>query len=73
MENYQNAYNDFKEANDIDETLKSDSLCNNILEIVQSTSKSIKNMCGLKPKKLAQIVSTIPNNLKKPVLYRNLI
>lgn len=69
LENYQNAYNDFKDANDIDETLKSDSLCENILEIVQSTSKSIKNMCGLKPKKLAQILTTIPHNLKDDVKY----
>ena len=54
LENYQNTYNDFKDANDIDETLKVIKffLCNNILEIVQSTSKSIKNICRLKPKKL---------------------
>lgn len=69
LENYQNAYDDFKEANSIDETLKSDVLCNNILDIVQSTSKSIKNMCGLKPKKLAQILTSIPHELKNDVKY----
>ena len=69
LENYQNAYNDFKDSNDIDETLKSDNLCNNILEIVQSTSKSIKNMCGLKTKKLSQILTSIPHNLKDDVKY----
>lgn len=69
LESYQNAFNDFKEANDIDETLKSDNLCNNILEIVQSTSKSIKNMCGLKPTKLAQILTSIPHQLKNDVKY----
>ena len=39
------------------------------LEIVKSSSKSIKNMCGLKPKKLAQILATIPHKLKDDVKY----
>ena len=69
LENYQNAYNDFKQANDIDETLKSDVLCENILDIVQTTYKSIKNMCRLKPKKLAQIIASIPHNLKADIKY----
>ena len=69
LEEYQNAFNDFKEAFNIDETLGSDKLCNDILEIVKSSSKSIKNMCGLKPKKLAQILATIPHKLKDDVKY----
>ena len=69
LEEYQNAFNDFKEAFSIDETLGSDKLCNDILEIVKSSSKSIKNMCGLKPKKLAQILATIPHKLKDDVKY----
>ena len=69
LEEYQNAYNDFKEAHNIDETLGSDKLCNDILEIVKSSSKAIKNMCGLKPKKLAQILGTIPHKLKDDVKY----
>ena len=69
LENYQNAFNDFKEANNIDETLKSNDLCDNILSIVKNTSKSIKNMCGLKPKKLAQILPSIPHNLKEDVKF----
>ena len=69
LEEYQNAFNDFKEAHNIDETLGSDKLCSNILDIVKSTSKSIKNMCGLKPKKLAQILTSIPHKLKEDVKY----
>ena len=69
LEEYQSAFNDFKEAHNIDETLGSDKLCNDILEIVKSSSKAIKNMCGLKPKKLAQILATIPHNLKDDVKY----
>jgi tetratricopeptide (TPR) repeat protein len=69
LEDYQNAFNDFNEAHKIDETLGSDKLCKAILEIVKSTSKSIKNMCGLKPKKLAQILTTIPHKLKDDVKY----
>jgi len=70
LENYENAYNDFKEANSIDETLKSNEICNNIIESVKSTCKLIKNQCSLKPKKLAQIVNTIPSNLKEDVQYK---
>ena len=69
LENYENAYQDFSEANNIDETLKSNDLCVNIINTVQSTCKLIKNQCGLKPKKLAQIVSTIPCNLKDDIKY----
>ena len=69
LENYENAYKDFLEANNIDETLKSNDLCVNIINTVQSTCKLIKNQCGLKPKKLAQIVSTIPCNLKDDIKY----
>ena len=69
LENYENAYQDFLEANNIDETLKSNDLCINIINTVQSTCKLIKNQCGLKPKKLAQIVSTIPSNLKEDIKY----
>ena len=70
LENYEKAYEDFKEANNIDETLKSNELCENIINNVKSTCKLIKNQCGLKPKKLAQIVSTIPKSLKDDVQYQ---
>ena len=69
LENYENAYNDFQIANSIDETLKSNEICTNILTTVTTTCKLIKNQCGLKPKKLAQIVATIPSNLKEDVKY----
>ena len=70
LENYEKAYEDFKEANNIDETLKSNELCDNIINNVKSTCKLIKNQCSLKPKKLAQIVSTIPKSLKDDVQYQ---
>lgn len=70
LENYEQAYKDFLEANSIDQTLKSDDISKNILENVQSTAKLIKNQCGLKPKNLAQIVSSIPSNLKDDVKYQ---
>ena len=70
LENYEKAYEDFKEANNIDETLKSNELCDNIINNVKATCKLIKNQCGLKPKKLAQIVSTIPKSLKDDVQYQ---
>ena len=69
LENYENAYNDFQIANSIDETLKSNEICTNILSTVSTTCKLVKNQCGLKPKKLAQIVATIPSNLKQDVKY----
>ena len=69
LENYEKAYQDFKVANSIDETLKSNEICSNIMTTVSTTCKLIKNQCGLKPKKLAQIVATIPNNLKDDVKY----
>ena len=69
LENYEQAFLDFKEANTIDETLQSNKICDNILTTVGTTCKLVKNQCGLKPKKLAQIVATIPHNLKEDVEY----
>ena len=70
LENYEMAYLDFKEASIIDENLKSDNLCENILNTVKTTNKLIKNMCGLKPTKLAQILTNIPHQLREDVNFK---
>lgn len=69
LENYEQAYDDFMEANSIDKNLKSDQICQNIVETVSNINKLVKNQCGLKPKNLAQIVSSIPCHLKDDVQF----
>jgi hypothetical protein len=62
LENYNEAFSDFNIAH-IDESLKADSLANNILVFVLEMCKLIKNKCTIKPKKLLQILNTIPTNI----------
>lgn len=65
LENYKEAYNDFISANSIDSNLKGDELSENIKLSFLQTLKFVKNQCGLKNKKLNQIVNSIPVNLKE--------
>ncbi|MCQ2817455.1 MAG: hypothetical protein MJ252_09340 [archaeon] len=78
LENYEQAYTDFMEANAIDQNLKSNEICQSILTTVGTINKMIKNQCGLKPKNLAQIVTSVPTRLRDDVHYdliniRNLV
>lgn len=70
LENYHEAYNDFLVCDEIDKNLKAKDLAENILTYTTQASKLIKNQCAMKPKKLAQIVATIPVNLKDDVGLR---
>ena len=65
LENYKEAYNDFISANSIDSNLKGDELSENIKLSFLQTLKFVKNQCGLKNKKLNQMVNSIPVNLKE--------
>ena len=69
LENYEKAYNDFMEANAIDQNLKSDELCQSIITTVSTINKLVKNQCGLKPRNLAQIVTSVPTHLRDDVQY----
>lgn len=42
LENYENEYEDFQVANNINETLRFNELCNNIIETVKLNCKLIK-------------------------------
>lgn len=70
LENYEQAYNDFNEATLIDQTLNSKEICANISNIVSQTCKLVKNQCGLKPTKLAQILASIPYNIKEDIAFK---
>ena len=65
LENYMEAYNDFLSANSIDSNLKGDELADNIMKTFIQTVKFVKNQCGLKNKKLTQLLNSIPKNLKE--------
>jgi hypothetical protein len=67
--NYNEAYSDFTSAHLIDENLKADNLASNTLESVTQIYKLIKNKCTIKPKKLSQILNTIPTNLKENINF----
>jgi tetratricopeptide (TPR) repeat protein len=69
LENYNEAYKDFISANEIDANLKASDLADNILTNTIQTCKFIKNQVSLKPKKLSQILSTIPTNVKDNIEY----
>ena len=69
LENYDKAYEDFMNANAIDTSLKSEDICKNIVDTVSTIFKLVRNQCGLKPKNLAQIVTSIPCNLRDDVNY----
>jgi hypothetical protein len=62
LENYNQAHSDFNIAH-IDENLKADIHASDILTFVLEMCKLIKNKCTIKPKKLLQILNTIPTNL----------
>lgn len=68
--NYEQAYNDFNNATTIDQTLNSKKICENIFNIVSQTWKLVKNQCGLKPTKLAQILASIPCNVKDDIAFQ---
>jgi hypothetical protein len=60
---------DFNTAHTIDKNLKADEVSENIQNYVLQTHKLIKNQCGIKAKKLSQLVNTIPKNLKENINY----
>jgi tetratricopeptide (TPR) repeat protein len=69
LENYDLAYNDFIKANEIDKNLSADALAENIIQNITLANKLIKNQCTIKPKRLAQIMNSIPTNVKDNILY----
>ena len=69
LENYNEAYKDFEIANKIDINLKANELSENIFNLTNQTWKMIKNKCSYKNKKLSQILSTIPTNLKENISF----
>jgi len=69
LENYHEAFLDFQIAHGIDINLRANINSDNIYEFIIQTYKLIKNECGLKPKKLTRIISTIPINLKSEIPF----
>ncbi len=69
LQNYNQAYSDFITAHEIDQNLKADTLAENIIQTVTYASKLVKNQCTIKPKRLAQIINTIPTNVKDNISY----
>ena len=69
LENYDLAYNDFIKADEIDKNLKADTLAENIIQTVTFANKLVKNQCTIKPKRLAQIINSIPTNVKDNISY----
>lgn len=69
LQNYNLAYTDFIKAHEIDQNLKADTLAENIIQTVTYASKLVKNQCTIKPKRLAQIINSIPTNVKDNISY----
>ncbi len=69
LENYDIAYNDFIKAHEIDQNLKADTLAENIIQTLTYACKLVKNQCTIKPKRLSQILNSIPTNVKDNISY----
>lgn len=63
LENYTLAYNSLLVADSIDPNLKAGDYAESVVNNIVNMHKLVKNSCGLKPKKLVQISSTIPTNV----------
>lgn len=69
LENYSKAVEDLKVSNDIDESLQSGQLAENVIDNILILNKQIKGNCNIKSKKLNYITQTIPVNLNSHTKY----